>query len=311
SAYSRMGHAKATIKHSIIMARTVQQGFDELLRRLAPLESEHLKAAKHKMTVFSCLKKNFDCYKLLETGSFGNGTGVRHYSDTDYFAVCRAKALPKNSAYTLTRFRDELRYTFHATEAIRVDTPAVRIEFGNYASENLEIAPTYYHGMTDTPWGSKPYYSIPDFDGSWMSVSPDAHNTYVKKHDLRLNGKLKPLIQLLKAWKYYNNADILSFYIELRTTKYAENEKYIDYPEDFKRILNHLNNNDLASMQDPMGVSGLVYACNTTAKKIAALNKVQSDLARVEKAIEANIKGNVDEAFRLWNVIFNNKYPAR
>ena len=169
--------------------------------------------------------------------------------------------------YTLGRFRDELKFTFHATEGIRVNTPAVRIDFGTYASETLEIVPAYFQGLILTPLGHKAYYYVPGYKGGWMPASPDAHNNYVRQQDLRLKSRLKPLIQLLKAWKYYNSADILSFYLELRVTKFAESEKYIDYADDFANILDELQRNGLASMRDPMGVSGLVHACTTEGKK--------------------------------------------
>lgn len=293
------------------MPRTVTEGFEELIRRLQPLSSEHETAAKHKSTVFSCLQKNFDCYELKETGSFGNGTGVRQYSDTDYFAICKANTLPDNSKYTLGRFREELQYTFHKTDGIKVNTPAVQIPFGYHSSETLEVTPTYFHGMIDTPVGKKPFYSIPNYLAGWMKSSPDTHNAYVRQEDQRLNKKLKPLIQLVKAWKYYNEAEIISFYLELRITKYAETEKDIDYAIDFKRILNLLLNNELADMNDPMGISGRVPSTKTIAQKETAFSKIKNDLARAEKAIEAANKGNIDEAFRLWDMIFCNKFPSR
>ena len=62
-----------------------------------------------------------------------------------------------------------------------------------------------------------------------MKSSPKAHTDYVKQEDERLKGKLKPLIRLLKAWKFYNNVPIRSFYLELRAAKYAESEKSIVY----------------------------------------------------------------------------------
>lgn len=293
------------------MPRTVNEGFEELIRRLQPLASEHAAATKHKATVFSCLQKNFDCYELKETGSFGNGTGVRQYSDTDYFAICSAKKLPDSSSYTLARFREELQHTFHKTEGIRVNTPAVQIPFGYHASETLELAPTYFHGMIDTPVGKKPYYSIPNYDGGWMRSSPDTHNAYVKREHERLKNELKPLIQLIKAWKYYNKVAIISFYLELRITKYAEGEKYINHSEDFKRILNALVNNELADMNDPMGISGRVPSTKTEGQRGSAMSKLEADLERANKALEAEKNGKIDEAFRLWDIIFNNNFPAR
>ena len=83
------------------MAKTLNEGFSTLIERLSPLESEHDKAKNHKDSIKSCLLNNFGCYELNETGSFGNGTGVRHYSDTDYMVFlsrCKQQIAPNQNS---------------------------------------------------------------------------------------------------------------------------------------------------------------------------------------------------------------------
>src|SRR5690606_29147008 len=143
-----------------------------------------------------------------------------------------------------------------------------------------------------------------------MKSSPQAHNAYVKREDERLGYKLKPLIRLVKAWKFYNNVPISSFYLELRTTKYAEGESSIVYDIDLKRVMKILYDNDLPSIQDPMGISGYVKACSTDAKREEALSKVKTGYSRAEKAVEKR-ESNVDDAFYWWNLFYNNEFPSR
>lgn len=292
------------------MAKTLDQGFEMFLKWLVPLMSEHEKATSHKNSVSSCVEKNFDCYRFFETGSFGNGTGVRHYSDTDYFAVCKTDSLKRNSSITLREVKEALQNTFWRTEGIEVKTPAVRIPFGKYKSEDLEVTPCDYQGLVDTPLGKKAAYDIAAYDGSWMRSSPDAHNAYVKQQDDRLNGKLKPLIRLIKAWKFYNNVPIRSFYLELRIAKYAETESSIIYDIDIKRVMKLLDDNQLAGIRDPMGVSGLISACSTETKKQDALSKLSTGVTRVEKAVEQRDK-DLDKCFEWWDKFFNNQFPSR
>lgn len=292
------------------MAKTLDEGFAVFLSRLVPLDSEHNTAASHKSSVRSCLEKTFGCYQFFETGSFGHGTGVRHYSDTDYFAVCRTAKLKRNSADTLREVKTALQSTFWNTSGIEVRTPAVRIPFGKYKSENLEVTPCDYQGLIETPLGKKATYDIPAYDCSWMQSSPEAHNAYVKQQDERLSGKLKPLIQLVKAWKFYNNVPIRSFYLELRVTKYAEGEKFIIYDMDMKRIMKLLNDNELASIRDPMGISGFIDASSTDVKKQDALSKLSTGLSRAEKAVEQRDK-DLDKCFSSWDLFFDGRFPAR
>jgi hypothetical protein len=298
------------VKMVYIMAKTISEGFDTFLGWLVPLATEHEKASSHKDSVFSCLKKNFECTRLFETGSFGNGTGIRHYSDTDYFASIPNGQLYSSSAYTLRKVKEALQETFWNTDGIIVNTPAVMLPFGNYASESLEVTPCSFKGLTETPLGEFQAYNIADGNDGWMLSSPGAHNAYVQKHDDRLNGKLKPLIRFIKAWKYYNNVPISSFYLELRVTKYAEDETSIIYDIDIKRVMKMLHDKGLASIQDPMNISGYVNPCASDSKKDDALSKLATGHGRSEKAYEEREK-DIDKAFYWWNMFFNNEFPGR
>jgi len=293
------------------MAKTIDEGFETLIGWLKPLISEREKSTKHKSTVNSCLTTNFGCTNLFETGSFGNGTGVRHYSDTDYFAVIPATNLYDNSASSLRLVKEALQSTFWSTSGIAVSCPAVKIPFGTYKSEELEVTPCCYNGMSETSLGNFRRYEIPDCNNGWMFSSPKAHNEYVEHHDKRLNRKLKPLIQLVKAWKYYNNVPIMSFYLELRVTKYAESETVIVYDIDVKNILKKLQDIELASIRDPMGVSGLIPSSKTSTQKQTALSKINTAVTRAEKAMTAKNNEKIDDTFYWWNLLFNNKFPSR
>jgi len=293
------------------MPKSLPEGFDLFLSKLVPLQSEHNKSISHKDSVERNLINNFTCSRFFETGSFGNDTGVRHYSDTDYFAVIPANYLHKDSSYDLNNVKTSLRYTFPRTDGIKVSCPAVRIPFGTYASERMEVTPCCFGGLVETPLGKARRYQIPNCSGGWMFSSPEAHNAYVRNIDDKLSQQVKPLIQLIKAWKYYNNVPIKSFYLELRVTKYAEGESSIVYDIDLQRIFSSLYKLELASMRDPMGISGLIPACKTDAKKLEALSKLKTAATRAEKAIQAKEKGNIDNAFYYWNLLFNNKFPAR
>lgn len=292
------------------MAKTLEQGFETFLSWLVPLASEHAKAASHKNSVKSCMENNFGCYRFFETGSFGSGTGVRHYSDADYFAVCKSEKLKLDSSLTLRKVKEALQTTFWRTSGIAVKTPAVRIPFGTYASENLEVCPCDYQGLIETPLGKKATYEIADYNCGWMRSSPDAHNAYVKQQDDRLSGKLKPLIRLVKAWKFYNNVPIKSFYLELRVTKYAEGETSIVYDIDLKRIIKLLNDNQLASIRDPMGISGSISPCSSDVKKQDALSKLSTGLTRAEKAVEMR-ESNLDTCFYWWNMFYDGRFASR
>jgi hypothetical protein len=203
-----------------------------------------------------------------------------------------------------------LQVTFSRTQSIKVNSPAVAIVFGKHVSENLEITPCFYYKLSETPLGKKKSYAIAASGDKWTLSSPQAHNAYVEQHNKRLNGKLKPLIRLVKAWKFNHRVPISSFYLELRITKFLEDKKKINYDVDLYGIIKKLHDIQLADIQDPMKVSGLISACTTDIKHRAALSKLARAYSRALKAYSYRNK-NSDDCFRWWKKFFNGKFPSR
>ena len=143
-----------------------------------------------------------------------------------------------------------------------------------------------------------------------MRSSPSLHNSYVTSENIRLKRKLKPLIRFLKAWKYYCNVPISSFYLELRATKWMESEDTIVYDIDLKNILKKLDDCGLAAIQDPKGVSGYVTACSSDATKKDALSKLSTARTRAEKARSAENNHNTRLAFEWWDKVFGGNFPS-
>lgn len=153
-------------------------------------------------------------------------------------------------------------------------------------------------------------YDIPDCADGWMKASPDAHNKYVSDVDAKLGGKVKPLIRFMKAWKYFREVPISSFYLEMKVAKYAASELSIIYDIDIKNLLDQLLREELSSMQDPMGISGNITACNSTARRADALSKLATAASRAEKARDAALANNISSAFDYWRLLYNDKFPT-
>ena len=143
-----------------------------------------------------------------------------------------------------------------------------------------------------------------------MKSSPSAHKSYVTNENARLNQKLKPLIRFLKAWKYYCNVPISSFYLELRVTKWMEGESAIVYDIDLNTLFRKLNDCNLAAIQDPKGISGYISPCSSDAKKTDALSKLATAMSRAQKARDAENAGNTRDAFDWWDKVFNGNFAS-
>jgi len=287
------------------MPRTIEEGFRDFHDHLKIIKTESEAVKSHRASIEACLKSNFGMNRFFRTGSIGNGTNVNGYSDTDYFAGIPRENLKNSSTTSLRVIKEALKKRFPNT-LIYVDSPAVVIDFGDVASETTEIIPADY---LKTEKGVN-IYDIPDNSDSWMESSPKANNDYVTKINSDLSFKVKPLIRFIKAWKFYNNVPISSFYLEMRVAKYASQEKSIVYSIDIKSILAHLIAVDLAQMVNPAGVGGYIQACKSEADKKDALSKLNTAYSRAEKARNAESTEKISDAFYWWNLLFNDKFPS-
>src|SRR5260370_20150859 len=192
------------------MTKTVDEGFREFHGTLTPTRGESQAARSYRASIETCLKNNFEITRFFPSGSFRNGTSIRGYSDVDYFACIPTENLEQNSFTTLQEVREVLIDHFPDTK-ISICPPAVRVRFGTDASASSEIVPA---GFIEIDKDGNHIYKIPNSAGGWIRSSPDAHKNYVDEVERKLGSELKRLVRLVKAWKYYHNVPICSFYLE-------------------------------------------------------------------------------------------------
>lgn len=284
--------------------RTINQGFNTFHSRITTSSYMSGKASSHKSSITSRLETYFDLRQLFYSGSANNGTSISNYSDVDFFASIPTEKLKDNSSTSLRDIKACLQGRFPNTR-IYVDSPAVVLEFGSGDWDTAEVIPADFIKKQN----EKNVYDIPDGSSGWVKSSPSIHNAYVASENTRLSKKLKPLIRFIKAWRYYCNVPISSFYLEIRVTKWMENESTIIYDMDLKSIFMKLYSCDLSAIQDPKRVSGYVHACTSEPNKNDALSKLSTACRRSQHAREEESAGNTREAFYWWNKLFAGSFP--
>lgn len=286
------------------MAKSVDEAFQLLLSRLTPRDGESGSAASHRTSILQCLQSNFAVRRFFRTGSFGYGTSVSGYSDVDYFAVVPAERLDNDSNSALNTVAASLRSRFPFSN-VSVSSPAIVIPFGQGGSEKHEIIPCFEHGQYLT----LDVFGIPDRVGKWMASCPDLNGAIIDVQHTRLSQKAKPLIRLVKAWKYYNSVPLRSFYIELKVAEYLATQSSVVYSIDVKSALLHLLQSNLANIPDPAGGATPVYAAYTT--EIPSVIAALSDAVTwASYALEDERSGDVARAFLYWDLVFNQKFPG-
>lgn len=286
------------------MATNVNDAFDQLVGRLTPSNTEATAAASHRASIEQCLKAQFGMFRFFRSGSFGFGTSVSGYSDVDYFAVLPTNRLKQDSNSTLNEVAAALRVRFPLT-GVKIEAPVVVVPFGSNKGERHEIIPADFLW----PSGGADVFHIPNRAGGWIQSSPDAHGRRIDNVNDRLGKKVKPLIRLMKAWKYYNAVPIRSFYLEMRTAEYAATQSTIIHRWDVRGVLQHLLSVGLADMTDPTGLPDPIYAAYTS-EIPTILAKIRDTLTHADAAFTLEEAGNVRGAFARWDNVFNYGFPG-
>jgi hypothetical protein len=120
---------------------------------------------------------------------------------------------------------------------------------------------------------------------------------------------VKPLIRLVKSWKYHWNVPIRSFYLEMRVAEYASKETAIIYRIDVKGALQWLQRSALNDMPDPMGISE-PFSGGSYIDKQTALSYINTALGHAQNAAAAEANGRIADAFHYWDKVFNGRFPA-
>lgn len=289
------------------MARTVDQGFAEFLDRLVPTTAQREAGVSHRASVKGALESRLKVNTFFETGSFSHGTGVRNCSDIDVLVSLGADR-PGSSYTALTWVKDTLQQRFPATD-VTIRRPAVVVNFaGGY--ETWEIIPGFLTGRG----GSALVYDIPSpvTGGGWIDAAPHEHLAYVKEcNEQPGKGDAKALARLVKAWKYYCNVPVSSFYLEMRAAQHVKSIDTYIHVWDICLLLEKLRDHEFANMNDPSGAAGRFGATSSDSTRQEAISKVKTAASRARKALEAWRADDPSTAFYYFDLLFGGRFPAR
>lgn len=138
-----------------------------------------------------------------------------------------------------------------------------------------------------------------------MKSYPKDHNDYVNDVNRKHPGNVKKLIRLAKTWKYKRNVPVSSCYLEMRAAKYLDGESYVDMIQDVYYCLKHLENVQLASLNDPTGLGSRFNAYSSEANKQDALSKLSTAVSRANNAREYARSGRDGAAIEQLKLLFN------
>lgn len=268
--------------------------------------------ATHRDTIATRLSNQFSLYKLLTIGSYARGTDMAGESDVDLFAVFRRDDVMwgsglKASTTMLDNVRLALEGRFPNT-TIRRDVHAIVVSFSS--GVEVDVVPAYFAGMTSD--SRFPTYGMPDGNGSWMRVSPDAHAAYIQRADARANGKLRGTARILKYWRSCRTpgVPISSFHIEMLLAQEQICSGVKTYADCFTELLMKLAARECGGLRDPLGIAGNISAVKIPSAHQRTLDSVRSSRDHAKEAQRNDVFGTTAEARRQWNIVFNGGFPS-
>jgi predicted nucleotidyltransferase len=269
---------------------TINESFQLLNSRIQPTENEVQAARQHYATIRTRLETEFEVSKCVAVGSFARGTSIHDFSDIDLLAVFRK---------TVFTWGDDLISSDTALEKVRValaerypnsdvykDGIAIAVSFSD--GQHVDVVPGVFDSMYRDKW---PVYLIPDNAGGWMQT------IYVA--------------QLIKFWRECREPRIplSSFHIEMVLAYEEVCKVATTYADCMLEILRNLARRECRAMRDPYGIAGNIPAVKSESQRERSLASIINSRDHAASAVYADSQGDIQEARRQWDIVFNTKFP--
>lgn len=289
----------------------LHQHFQKLLTWVSFSDRQQLRFDSHRATVTGRLKSSFQTSDIIVIGSSSRGSAIPQVSDLDLLVVLRSSETRRagqriGSDTILGRVRRDLQERFWRTR-LGKDGQAIVLDFGG-GEQSVDVVPGFFDGM----WEGCPIYSIPDGVNDWKKTSPRIHGRYLSQADDSSRGKLKNIARMMKYWAWSRRSghvELRSFYLELLIAAESICVGPKRYGECLREVFKNLARRSCRSFRDPTQVAGLITLAGTNARVERTLLAIQDSAGHADRAIAAEEAGDLSEAIRQWDIVFNGGFP--
>ena len=289
-------------KEFFTMSYTVPVGFQKLHENVEITNIQASTVSTRQQNVRDAVRKRLLVDDDFLTGSYMRNTMIAPLkdADVDIFMVMNDVYYRSNGqAYILDKVRDVLIETYPSTPKISRDGQAVTISFSDF---KVDVVPAF------TKLGGG-YYIPNTITKQWVATDPRRHIALWSEENKAHNGKLVPLIKMMKAWNKDNSSLFNSFHLEcliLQTMKYVPiTEFYIAVRHIFEK-----SQYSFQSVYDPIMFSSVSTYLNTQEKRNAASSKLNTAYTWAKKAEDFAGEGKIKDAYYYWRLLFGNYFPV-
>ncbi len=285
------------------MASTVAGGFEVLRQRLEITDLQASTVSTRQQNVREAVEKKMKVDDTFLTGSYKRNTMIAplQEADVDIFIVLSDEYFKKDGqAYILDKVRDVLLATYPKTPKISRDGQAVTITFTDF---KVDVVPAF----TATSGG----FLIPNtIQNEWILTDPRKHITIWSEANKAHNGDLIPLIKMIKGWNKENGSSFYSFHLECIILQVLNNITISDFPSGVRYVFDKARSAVRGYVADPAGLSSVGKYLDTQDKIDDVVSRLDKAYTRAVKAEESAAKGNIEDAYYYWRLIFGDYFPA-
>jgi len=282
---------------------TVARGFEVLRERLEITDLQATAVSTRQRNVRDALEKRLVVDDHFLTGSYMRNTMIAplNEADVDLFMVMNDQYFRTDGqAYILDKVRGVLLETYPLTPNISRDGQAVTITFTDF---KVDVVPAFT--------GVSSGYLIPNtIRNEWISTDPRKHITLWSEANKAHNGDLVPLIKMIKGWNKQHGDLFYSFHLECLILKILTNVTISDFPSAVCYVFDKARTAVTDIVFDPVSFTNTGKYLDTQSKIDAVVSRLETAYTRAKNAEECTARGNIDDAYYYWRLIFGDYFPA-
>lgn len=290
------------------MATTVDAAFAKLQSNLEITGLQTSTVSTRQKNVRDVVESDLEVLDTFLTGSYARNTLIAPLSeaDIDIFVVLDPQYFHfyngKNGSQSglLDAVKRTLRKTYTRTPDIARNGQAVTIRFEDFL---VDVVPAFRREGGG-------YLIANSLTQSWISTDPKKHVDISTASNIAHDGKLVPLIKMIKAWNKRIDWHFRSFHLEVLAWMILDGVSISSYSSGMRYFLDKARNLVAQKNPDPAGYGGDIGSyLNTTEKIQEAVGKFQLGYERAVQAEDFDRRGRNQDAIEVWRRLFSDYFP--
>ncbi len=293
------------------MIKTVVQGFQEFLSRLEVTDIDELAILQHAERVRDALAEKMDIVEDFVTGEYMRRSIIAPLEDAhiEFFYVLDTRYLIKygdiGQALLLERIKSILQREYSVKGDISRDRNGVTIPCDEFY---IDVVP----GFRNKAGGFLVPHSRMD---NWLPANPLLQMEIWNNANTHHNQMLLPLMKMFKCWNMKNGGLLSSFHLKCLIMQALPYYQIHQYPAAIRYVFDKARKEITMAVIDPASCSSGSFNCyvghyNTQDNLDTALSNLKIAYAQAKSAEDFAKRGDVEQAFYYWHLLFGNSFPA-